>query len=141
MVRNRYSLLCILVIGLTNLSATGYTSPFNCEDLTIKEKSRLKTTNCIDSSAIDDHFKSSYNKHSYTLEESVTIKNQLNDILGVKNLLHRRKRNEAGFPEKRMRQDSREVWDSYTILMRSQFNPISKFTQDIKSGYNSSLSK
>ena len=141
MISIKIVLVFLSAFGLTSVTQHGYSNPLNCNNSVTEDSSILKTTNCTNSTSIDDHFHSSFNKHSYTFEESSTIKNQINDILGIKNLLQFRKRNESGFPEKRMVKDSLEVWDSYNNLVRRQYNPVSKNTQDIPSGYNSSLSK
>ena len=135
----RKAYIFIVAIGLAPLTLEAYANPLVCENTTTNDASSANVTECIESNSIHDHFESSYNKYSYTLQESTTVRNQINDILGVKNILHRRKKNQAGFPEHRMAKDSVDVWDSYKDLMQRQYNPVSKKTQDIPSGYNSSL--
>ena len=67
MITIKRAYIFILAMGLTPLTIEAYASPLNCENITTEETSKEKFTTCIESNSIDDHFKSSYNKHSYTL--------------------------------------------------------------------------
>ena len=52
--------------------------------------------------------------------------------------LVKRKRT-LGFPENRIVRDSEVVWETYNIFLDKQLNPITKNTNDIYNGFNSSL--
>ena len=70
--------------------------------------------------------------------ESQKITSQLDDFLGAKYLFSKRKKI-FGFPENRIVRDSEAVWETYNIFLDKQISPISKNSNDIYNGFNSSL--
>ena len=131
----------ILTFGSSIFSLPAFTSPLTCDTLNSDsiQQSEFQQTNCRESTSLDEHFQDIFYTHAYTIPESNSIRNQLNDFLGVKNLFNRKIKNEPGFPDQRIQRDSALLWETYNDLVKLQYSPISKYTDDIPNGYNSSL--
>ena len=97
-----------------------------------------KYTYCEESNSVEDAFKQAFNKNSYNQVESQKITSQLDDFLGAKYLFSKRKKI-FGFPENRIVRDSEAVWETYNLFLDKQISPISKNSNDIYNGFNSSL--
>ena len=102
------------------------------------EQDYKKYTYCEESNSIEDAFKQAFNKNSYTQVQSQKITSQLDDFLGAKYLFSKKKKI-FGFPENRIVRDSEAVWETYNIFLDKQLSPISKSSNDIYNGFNSSL--
>ncbi len=102
------------------------------------DKQYKKYTYCEESNAIEDTFDQALYKNSYNQVQSQKISSQLDDFFGAKYLFSGKK-STIGFPENRIVKDSELVWQTYNILLDKQLNPISKNTNDIYNGFNSSI--
>ncbi len=102
------------------------------------DKQYKKYTYCEDSNSIEDAFDQALYKNSYNQVQSQKISSQLDDFFGAKYLFSGKK-STIGFPENRIVRDSEQVWETYNIFFDKQLNPISKNTNDIYNGFNSSI--
>ena len=102
------------------------------------DKKYKKYTLCEESNSIGDAFEQSLYKNSYSQVQSQKISSQLDDFFGSKYLFSEKK-SISGFPENRIVRDSELVWETYKIFLDKQLNPISKNTNDIYNGFNSSI--
>ena len=102
------------------------------------DKKYKKYTFCEDSNSIEDAFNQALYKNSHNQVQSQKISSQLDDFFGAKYLFSEEKRT-LGFPENRIVRDSELVWETYNIFLDKQLNPITKNTNDIYNGFNSSL--
>ena len=102
------------------------------------DKKYKKYTFCEDSNSIEDAFNQALYKNSYNQVQSQKISSQLDDFFGAKYLFSEEKKN-VGFPENRIVRDSELVWETYKIFLDKQLNSITKNTNDIYNGFNSSL--
>ena len=125
-----------LILGLELKS-----SPLDCRNKTIFDSvnnSYKEYIYCEEANELDNLFQDVFYKNSYSHEESQLIKNQLNDLLGVKNLFDKKKR-KAGFPDQRIARDSIILWRTFNAKMNNKFNTITKYSSDIPNGYDTSL--
>ena len=116
-------------------------SPLDCRNKTIFDSvnnSYKEYIYCEEANESDNLFQDVFYKNSYTHEESQLIKNQINDLLGVKNLFDKKKR-KAGFPDQRIARDSIILWRTFNAKMNNDFNTITKYSSDIPNGYDTSL--
>ena len=102
------------------------------------DKQYKKYTFCEESNSIEDAFNQALYKNSHNQVQSQKISSQLDDFFGAKYLFSEEKRT-LGFPENRIVRDSEVVWETYNIFLEKQLNPITKNTNDIYNGFNSSL--
>ena len=102
------------------------------------DKQYKKYTFCEESKSIEDAFNQALYKNSHNQVQSQKISSQLDDFFGAKYLFSEEKRT-LGFPENRIVRDSEVVWETYSIFLEKQLNPITKNTNDIYNGYDSSL--
>ena len=102
------------------------------------DKQFKKYTYCEESNSIEDAFDQALYKNSYNQVQSQKISSQLDDFFGAKYLFSGKK-STIGFPENRIVRDSEQVWETYNIFFDKQLNPISKNTNDIYNGFNSSI--
>ena len=102
------------------------------------DKKYKKYTFCEESNSIEDAFNQALYKNSHNQVQSQKISSQLDDFFGAKYLFSEEKRT-LGFPENRIVRDSELVWETYNIFLDKQLNPITKNTNDIYNGFNSSL--
>ena len=102
------------------------------------DKKYKKYTYCEESNSIEDAFEQALYKNSYSQVQSQKISSQLDDFFGSKYLFSEKK-SISGFPENRIVRDSELVWETYKIFLDKQLNPISKNTNDIYNGFNSSI--
>ena len=102
------------------------------------DKQYKKYTYCEESNSIEDAFDQALYKNSYNQVQSQKISSQLDDFFGAKYLFSGKK-STIGFPENRIVRDSELVWETYNIFLDKQLNPISKNTNDIYNGFNSSI--
>ena len=102
------------------------------------DKKYKKYTYCEESNSIEDAFEQALYKNSYSQVQSQKISSQLDDFFGSKYLFSKKK-SISGFPENRIVRDSEMVWETYKIFLDKQLNPISKNTNDIYNGFNSSI--
>ena len=102
------------------------------------DKQYKKYTYCEESNSIEDTFDQAIYKNSYNQVQSQKISSQLDDFFGAKYLFSGKK-STIGFPENRIVRDSEQVWETYNIFLDKQLNPISKNTNDIYNGFNSSI--
>ena len=102
------------------------------------DKKYKKYTFCEESNSIEDAFNQALYKNSHNQVQSQKISSQLDDFFGVKYLFTKEKTT-SGFPENRIVRDSELVWETYNIFLNKQLNPITKNTNDIYNGFNSSL--
>ena len=102
------------------------------------DKKYKKYTFCEESNSIEDAFNQALYKNSHNQVQSQKISSQLDDFFGVKYLFSKEKTT-SGFPENRIVRDSELVWETYNIFLNKQLNPITKNTNDIYNGFNSSL--
>ena len=102
------------------------------------DKQYKKYTFCEESNSIEDAFDQALYKNSHNQVQSQKISSQLDDFFGAKYLFSEEKRT-LGFPENRIVRDSELVWETYNIFLDKQLNPITKNTNDIYNGFNSSL--
>ena len=102
------------------------------------DKKYKKYTFCEESNSIEDAFNQALYKNSHNQVQSQKISSQLDDFFGVKYLFSKEKTT-SGFPENRIVRDSELVWETYNIFLDKQLNPITKNTNDIYNGFNSSL--
>jgi len=102
------------------------------------DKKYKKYTYCEDSNSIEDAFDQALYKNSYSQVQSQKISSQLDDFFGSKYLFSEKK-SISGFPENRIARDSEVFWETYHIFLNKQLNPISKNSNDIYNGFNSSL--
>ena len=102
------------------------------------DKQYKKYTYCENSSSVEDAFIQALNKNSYSQVQSQKITSQLDDFFGAKYWFSKKKKI-YGFPENRIVKDSELVWETYNIFLEKQFNPISKNSNDIYNGFNSSI--
>ena len=93
---------------------------------------------CEESKTLDSVFNDVVYKNSYTQEESQLIQNQIEDLLGTKNLF-KDKKVVFGYPDQRIIRDSQLLWQTFNYYLNKQLNPFSKNTSDIFNGYDSSL--
>ena len=138
----RYLIALILFFPVSLIFGTELkSSPLQCRNKTVFDsiKNQYKEyIYCKEANELDDLFQNIFYKNSYSHEESQLIKNQLNDFLGVKNLFDKKKR-KTGFPEQRIARDSMILWKTYNEKMNNKFKTITKYSQDIPNGYDSSL--
>ena len=102
------------------------------------DKQYKKYTFCEEANSIEDAFDQALYKNSHNQVQSQKISSQLDDFFGAKYLFSDEKRT-LGFPENRIVRDSEVVWETYNIFLEKQLNPITKNTNDIYNGFNSSL--
>ena len=102
------------------------------------DKQYKKYIYCEESNSIEDAFNQALYKNSHNQVQSQKISSQLDDFFGAKYFFSEEKRT-LGFPENRIVRDSARVWDTYNIFLDKQLNPITKNTNDIYNGFNSSL--
>ena len=102
------------------------------------DKQYKKYTFCEEANSIEDAFDQALYKNSYSQVQSQKISSQLDDFFGSKYLFSEKK-SISGFPENRIVRDSEQVWETYNIFLDKQFNPISKNSNDIYNGFNSSI--
>ena len=102
------------------------------------DKKYKKYIYCEDSKAVQDVFEQALYKNSYNQVQSQKVSSQLDDFLGSKYLFSEKK-SISGYPENRIVRDSEAVWETYNIFLEKQLNPISKNTNDIYNGFNSSI--
>ena len=102
------------------------------------DKKYKKYTFCEESNSIEDAFNQALYKNSHNQVQSQKISSQLDDFFGAKYLFSDKNKN-LGFPENRIVRDSELVWETYNIFLDKQLNPITKNTNDIYNGFNSSL--
>ena len=102
------------------------------------DKKYKKYTYCEESNSIEDAFEQALYKNSYSQVQSQKISSQLDDFFGSKYLFSKKK-SISGFPENRIVRDSEMVWETYKIFLDKQLNPISKNSNDIYNGFNSSI--
>tara|TARA_Y100000589_G_scaffold7776_1_gene6558 strand:- start:919 stop:1368 length:450 start_codon:yes stop_codon:yes gene_type:complete len=84
----------------------------------------------------EDLMKKSFYQKGYTFEESLKIKNQILDLLGIS---FKNKKSIFSFPEQRIESDAFSFWDAYKNTLRNQIPKNAKFTNDLDNGFNSSL--
>ena len=102
------------------------------------DKQYKKYTYCEESNSIEDAFDQALYINSYNQVQSQKISSQLDDFFGAKYLFSGKK-STIGFPEYRIVRDSELDWETYNIFLNKQLNPISKNTNDIYNGFNSSI--
>ena len=102
------------------------------------DKQYKKYTFCEEAKSIENAFDQALYKNSHNQVQSQKISSQLDDFFGAKYLFSEEKRT-LGFPENRIVRDSEVVWETYNIFLEKQLNPITKSTNDIYNGFNSSL--
>ena len=102
------------------------------------DKQYKKYTFCEEANSIEDAFDQALYKNSHNQVQSQKISSQLDDFFGAKYLFNDEERT-LGFPENRIVRDSEVVWETYNIFLEKQLNPITKNTNDIYNGFNSSL--
>ena len=102
------------------------------------DKKYIKYTYCEESNSIEDAFEQALYKNSYSQVQSQKLTSQLDDFFGSKYLFSKKK-SISGFPENRIVKDSEVVWETYNIFLGKQINPISKNSNDIYNGFNSSI--
>ena len=116
-------------------------SPLKCESDIILDSMNnpsKEIINCEESKTLDSIFNKVVYKNSYTQEESQLVPNQIEDLLGTKNLF-KDKKVIFGYPEQRISKDSSLLWNTFNYYLNRQFNTFSKNTSDIFNGYDSSL--
>ena len=106
--------------------------------LDILDNKYKKFTFCEESNSIEDAFEQALYKNSYKQVESQKISSQLDDLFGAKYWFSKKKK-VFGFPENRIMKDSEVVWETYNIVLDQQISPISKNSNDIYNGFNSSI--
>ena len=84
----------------------------------------------------EDLMKRSFYQKGYTFEESLKIKNQILDLLGIS---FKNKKSIFGFPEQRIESDAFSFWDAYKDTLRNQIPRKPKITNDLDNGYDTSL--
>ena len=140
--KNKFSLIFII-----NFSFLSFLIPNNAYSQLIcnsevkfdkLDKKYKKYTFCEESNSIEDAFNQALYKNSHNQVQSQKISSQLDDFFGVKYLFNKEKTT-SGFPENRIVRDSELVWETYNIFLDKQLNPITKNTNDIYNGFNSSL--
>ena len=97
-----------------------------------------KFTICEESNSVEDAFEQALYKNSYKQVESQKISSQLDDFFGAKYWFSKKKK-VFGFPENRIMKDSEVVWKTYNTFLDQQISPISKNSNDIYNGFNSSI--
>ena len=102
------------------------------------DKKYKKYTYCQESKSIEEAFEQALYKNSYNQVQSQKVSSQLDDFFGSKYLFNKKK-SISGFPENRIVKDSEVVWETYNIFLDKQLNPISKNSNDIYNGFNSSI--
>ena len=102
------------------------------------DKQYKKYIYCEESNSIEDAFNQALYKNSHNQVQSQKISSQIDDFFGAKYLFSEEKR-ALGFPENRIVRDSELVWETYNVFLDKQLNPITKNTNDIYNGFNSSL--
>ena len=83
-----------------------------------------------------DLIKKSFYTNGYTFEESLKLKNQIHDLLGIS---FKNKNSIFGFPEKRIESDAFAFWDTYKDVLRNQIPKNPKITNDLDNGFGKSL--
>ena len=140
--KNKFSLIVII-----NFSFLSFLIPNNAYSQLIcnsevkfdkLDKKYKKYTFCEESNSIEDAFNQALYKNSHNQVQSQKISSQLDDFFGAKYLFSEEK-STSGFPENRIVRDSELVWETYNIFLNKQLNPITKNTNDIYNGFNSSL--
>ena len=140
--KNKFSLIFII-----NFSFLSFLIPNNAYSQLIcnsefkfdkLDKKYKKYTFCEESNSIEDAFNQALYKNSHNQVQSQKISSQLDDFFGVKYLFSKEKTT-SGFPENRIVRDSELVWETYSIFLEKQLNPITKNTNDIYNGFDSSL--
>ena len=140
--KNKFSLIFII-----NFSFLSFLIPNNAYSQLIcnsevkfdkLDKKYKKYTFCEESNSVEDAFNQALYKNSHNQVQSQKISSQLDDFFGVKYLFSKEKTT-SGFPENRIVRDSELVWETYNIFLNKQLNPITKNTNDIYNGFNSSL--
>ena len=140
--KNKFSLIVII-----NFSFLSFLIPNNAYSQLIcnsevkfdkLDKKYKKYTFCEESNSIENAFNQALYKNSHNQVQSQKISSQLDDFFGVKYLFNKEKTT-SGFPENRIVRDSELVWETYNIFLNKQLNPITKNTNDIYNGFNSSL--
>ena len=102
------------------------------------DKKYKKYIYCEESKSVEDAFEQGLYKNSYSQVQSQKLTSQLDDFFGSKYLFSKKK-SISGFPENRIVKDSEVVWETYNIFLDKQLIPISKNSNDIYNGFNSSL--
>ena len=140
--KNKFSLIFII-----NFSFLSFLIPNNAYSQLIcnsevkfdkLDKKYKKYTFCEESNSIEDAFNQALYKNSHNQVQSQKFSSQLDDFFGVKYLFSKEETT-SGFPENRIVRDSELVWETYNIFLNKQLNPITKNTNDIYNGFNSSL--
>ena len=83
-----------------------------------------------------DLIKKSFYANGYTFEESLKMKNQILDLLGIS---FKNKKSIFGFPEQRIESDAFSFWNAYKNILRNQIPKNAKFTNDLDNGFGKSL--
>ena len=78
----------------------------------------------------------SFYHKGYTFEESLKLKNQILNLLGIS---FKNKKLIFGFPEQRIESDAFVFWNAYKDTLRNQIPKNVKITNDLDNGFNSSL--
>ena len=82
--------------------------------------------------------KKSFYQKGYTFEESLKIKNQILDLLGIS---FKNKKSFFSFPEQRIESDAFGFWNAYKDALRNQIPKNAKFTNDLDNGFSTSIFK
>ena len=140
--KNKFSLIFIINYSLLSflIPNTAYSQLICNSEVKFDklDKKYKKYTFCEESNSIEDAFNQALYKNSHNQVQSQKISSQLDDFFGVKYLFSKEKTT-SGFPENRIVRDSELVWETYNIFLDKQLNPISKNTNDIYNGFNSSI--
>ena len=140
--KNKFSLTLIINYAFLSflIPSTAYSQLICNSELKFDklDKKYKKYTFCEEANSIEDAFDQALYKNSHNQVQSQKISSQLDDFFGAKYLFSDEKRT-LGFPENRIVRDSELVWETYNIFLDKQLNPITKNTNDIYNGFNSSL--
>tara|TARA_Y100000991_G_scaffold185449_1_gene149608 strand:+ start:902 stop:1345 length:444 start_codon:yes stop_codon:yes gene_type:complete len=140
--KNKFSLIFIINYSLLSflIPNTAYSQLICNSEVKFDklDKKYKKYTFCEESNSIEDAFNQALYKNSHNQVQSQKISSQLDDFFGVKYLFSKEKTT-SGFPENRIVRDSELVWETYNIFLDKQLNPITKNTNDIYNGFNSSI--
>ncbi len=112
--------------------------PGQSEELKLKNNSfqnkisKINNISCTDEQNIIQDLERSFDHENRTLINRVNEKNNIKDFFGI---------GPNRYPENRMVQESKKMWDTFECHMSKISERFKPMTKDIFNGYNSSLSE
>ena len=137
--KTRYSSILLILFSIICIEYGKNLTSAKAEEININSQKEYfsRTTNpTLFSKKNNFLIQKSFYGNGYTFEESLKLKNQILDLLGIS---FKSKKTIFSFPEQRIESDAFSFWNTYKDMLRNQIPKNPKITNDLDNSFGKSL--